>query len=885
MNSTVLKKVFAFIITITCFIGLGTPAHAEDEPVSTADPTTEPEVAEPEKYSDPSDSIDDRYGLPEETYLHVGESKTIELHCPEGVSIQGTRFGNSSGSIDNLSISVDSEKNTITMVGKQAVAASMYVTFSDGKTVDTYIGIADEIQSVSLSTTSLLLTKPVNLDGKAASFDFMTEPYSSTNVLKIDCEVLDTNIARVEQSSPSNFWNVYPLSAGKTQIKATYTDMLTGKADVKYIDVTVLEGSYANTITTIPKIKMKIGDSINLDEMIRSSYLEPKNADYSDEKITYSCTYGSNNVEFTDEGTVKAKRSGIAYAMAKLTNGYSASFQILIEADISSISFSQSEIGYRQYSTDYVSNPLRNYLVSDPSNGLDYSKLTWESSDTNILSFSDAEMDSDGVPYIKASSEGECTVTVTYPGLEPATVKIHTYLKEPTFTDMEVPDSVSMKFKDIMKITPKLAPVYKDYTRFTGEVVQGEDIVSLETMPGSFILIKAKDKAGTAKVKIYPKTQPELAKEITVTVSEGKTAPELKIIEDPQGYNKTLSAENGVYTLKYGEEYDFGWTYKNAESSKDIDEVMNPDNSKDTPYSNGYLTVRDGIVLWDQLSLNVIPSKIGTFSMNCGGLDLKFKIIGEAKTVDAVTDNKSSIDNESVQNTQEKLQETVIKAISQNTIDTMIKEYSEGKGKELIDAGAKLDMNVYLKSEVTSSDNSVSYDIKPILKIRTTGGQDGYVEEKEIQVDQPVEMELVTGDTFDSSIKKVWIKHVKEDGTVYVYEGTHENGVVRFTNPHGFSTFTITAEKPEIVEPTPTPTPSENPSTPGAGTGSGSTTTSGGASGSGSTSTGNTSSGTTTPSGSGVQTGVHTNVAGFAGVAAVAIVLGTAVLVFKKKYQ
>ena len=61
-------------------------------------------------------------------------------------------------------------------------------------------------------------------------------------------------------------------------------------------------------------------------------------------------------------------------------------------------------------------------------------------------------------------------------------------------------------------------------------------------------------------------------------------------------------------------------------------------------------------------------------------------------------------------------------------------------------------------------------------------------------------MELPVGNFVEDPNKPVYVVHVKEDGTKYVYEGTYdpESKTVKVTNPHGFSTFQITQVKPVV---------------------------------------------------------------------------------------
>ena len=73
--------------------------------------------------------------------------------------------------------------------------------------------------------------------------------------------------------------------------------------------------------------------------------------------------------------------------------------------------------------------------------------------------------------------------------------------------------------------------------------------------------------------------------------------------------------------------------------------------------------------------------------------------------------------------------------------------------------------------------------------------------EKNIEVKKSITLDLPVGNYVDES-KPVYIRHIKEDGTEYVYSGTYdkENGTVKFENPNGFSKFEITQEPLKVTK-------------------------------------------------------------------------------------
>lgn len=64
------------------------------------------------------------------------------------------------------------------------------------------------------------------------------------------------------------------------------------------------------------------------------------------------------------------------------------------------------------------------------------------------------------------------------------------------------------------------------------------------------------------------------------------------------------------------------------------------------------------------------------------------------------------------------------------------------------------------------------------------------------QVSLTLPTEFVSKLTADGVISKVYVKHIKDNGKTYIYEASLNGNTLTFTNPHGFSEFTVTTTAP-----------------------------------------------------------------------------------------
>ncbi len=126
-------------------------------------------------------------------------------------------------------------------------------------------------------------------------------------------------------------------------------------------------------------------------------------------------------------------------------------------------------------------------------------------------------------------------------------------------------------------------------------------------------------------------------------------------------------------------------------------------------------------------------------------------------------------------------------------------------------------VETYLKVEVkeytaSGNDKKLTFDIKPMYQIVATTAEN--VEDIELEGDnpnavtigqpheltvtKPVTMTLGVPTNFLNTGDTAYVQHVKDNGRTYYYKATTgSDNTITFTNPHGFSTFTVIATAPK----------------------------------------------------------------------------------------
>lgn len=206
------------------------------------------------------------------------------------------------------------------------------------------------------------------------------------------------------------------------------------------------------------------------------------------------------------------------------------------------------------------------------------------------------------------------------------------------------------------------------------------------------------------------------------------------------------------------------------------------------------------------------------------------EVVPEAPKVEnKLPDNASADDKELAASVSEKLNnlvvdEDIVKAAagtvaSQNEISTEQGKAELDKANIITDdSNVTIVVQPYLDVTLTNATSgeqkSFTADITPMYRTVATTNVDNIVvkgeatgsetvnavvigEPKELSINKTVEVTIpLPTDFVASGTDKLYIHHQK-NGITYVYEGAEKGNALTFTNPHGFSLFTITSAAPQ----------------------------------------------------------------------------------------
>lgn len=874
-----MRRVMTCIVSAMCVLALFVPVHAEEVNMS---------------YSD--------------VYLRKGDTKSVDLGLDEndGISSAYTLF-------DTDLISFTQSGKILNVTGNKIGQTELTVSTFSQKTYHITVHVGNEIQSVNSYeyNSKFVLTKRPGEEGVKTQYSNSLQytPVDSRNIAtESNPEVVDSNIVKLYRDpNMAGYYVMQPVSAGSTRIKTAVTDNITGKVFDVYQDVEVLEGDYADGFSERGvSVVLKVGEETDLNALLRKSYLLPENKEFTDEIISFNQDGGGTNiVSLSSNGIVKGLMGGISNITAQLKNGRTATVSVTVTIDEQiNMSFGQKEIGVQlsESSMEYRSTIPSVTITPDymrPTVNLDEVKYT--SSDESVFTIED---DGYGTKYFALKKEGEATLTATYKDLT-ASILVHVY-KEGTYpTDFTVPETITIGEGYAYELRPTCTPGYLPNATVNFEITKGEDIIGLSndirldadsklysSTSDKQIKIAAK-KTGTAELKVTFLHDHSISKTIKIIVDNSSPKPSFSLRELPDSVNEKPLGEADSYQLTYGYEYAFNYAapsgycgYKN----KVVDYYKKLSTSDFLQFNFG------GIVAMNSWEHRAVASMPGTYKLTFDdGVTKTFTVSAKPAVEKPAVDTKDveTVTPEKINSAIADTQTAVSQAVSQEQMDSTVKKLTEEKndwfyekdtngnikkdenGNPVKKPLSSLESTVYLKSDVKEEEKSLVYDITPTLKIKAIAAKDEkdvMTAEEEIEINEPITMSLAVGDKFKAS--KLYITHTKDNGQQYVYEGTQQNGVVTFENPHGFSTFTISEERPDSVNPAPTHTPEVTPTpgtkpTPAPGTTGSATTPS------------KDNKGTSASA----QTGVKTNLGGFAGIAGIAVIVAGLVIVLKKKYQ
>ena len=182
-----------------------------------------------------------------------------------------------------------------------------------------------------------------------------------------------------------------------------------------------------------------------------------------------------------------------------------------------------------------------------------------------------------------------------------------------------------------------------------------------------------------------------------------------------------------------------------------------------------------------------------------------YEVVGSSEEPDFYTDDVVSNDEELT----ERIIDAIVNSDSFGIVDTIQQAAEDSifvydmlsdnltmeeiESLETVEVQSFLDVKLIEVSK-DEADVTMVVDITPMCKVVAVyedGTQDEFEPEK-VAVTEPVEMVFYVGDFLGSDVT-VYVHHVKDDGTEYIYRGEiDQDGYLRFTNPNGFSSFEIT---------------------------------------------------------------------------------------------
>lgn len=484
-------------------------------------------------------------------YLHTGETKEIDLGLEEGDKISSAEFSHDEGIVE-----VTKNERTVTVTGlKGGQAYGLTARTENGKCYSVDFSVGSEIQSVNTYEycSKFILTKRPGEEGiKVPVYsNFQYIPSDSRYIAtEGQPEVLDETIVKLSTDGIGRSV-LSPIMAGSTKLKTTITDNLTGKTYDVYQDVDVLEGDYADNFSKLSiSVSLKVGEELDLNELLRKEYLLPENSQFSNEVISFAQESGGKNiVSLSSNGTVKGLMGGTAQISARLTNGNLMYANVTVTTDEKmSIYFDKEETGFQlSESNRYaIANLLRctpEYMMPT----INQKEVQYTSSDESVFTVED---DQSWQKCIVLKKEGTATLTATYKDLT-ASMLVHVYKEGTKPTEFSIPETVTIGEGFAYNLTPTYTPAYLRNISYKCEVIKGEDVVGLSygytniyadsklysSLESDTSVKIAAKKTGTAEVKVAFAHDPSVFKIIKVTVDTSSPKPHFSLKELPNSAN------------------------------------------------------------------------------------------------------------------------------------------------------------------------------------------------------------------------------------------------------------------------------------------------------------------------------------------------------------
>ena len=639
-------------------------------------------------------------------------------------------------------------------------------------------------------------------EGKSYYVNYDTKPIFSNDESKITWEIEgDASILEEIENKYSSYFYFRPLKAGKVTLRGTTENGLTDTCKI-----TILEGNYISAFRNYEdRYSIKNGESLSLADIAVKNVI-PENQDISDERLSYSIKEGDDVVSIDKNGLLKSKKEGKAIVRISTIGGQYIDVCIAVTSGLKAISFDQD-----YYSVPWkLNNGMNNLDISmklktDPSYaiaGIDANDIKFTASDgyelQNVSQYGSDISISANIYY-----PDDFTVTAEYKGIK-CNATVHVY-EEKEQTELTLSKSATVKNGFMTAIPYSFGKEEK--TDCNLEILGNSNSVSLNSSRanGGVFTVSALKK-GSTKIRVSSVDNPDLYKDIMIHVKDN--------IQPDWTFTLTNNDEEirpdstGTFILKYGQIYSYEFTSDSVPNSNFAVYPKIAESGALGTEGGAAGGLIDGIKMFAEYSRSS-AGKTGSYKVDLWpGASLKFRIVSDFDKAESGfarvhnnTGDNVELSEEQLEDMQIQLTEELPDKITKKSLNTSVEAISEGSDDLIgISETAKVQLNTDTSVSVSDDGKKMIYDITPSISVRACEGSNGRtIGEKKADIDKSVELTLPVGNFVDKT-KPVYVTHIKEDGTKYLYEGTYneEDKTVTFTDEHGFSTFEITQEKDSI---------------------------------------------------------------------------------------
>lgn len=728
-------------------------------------------------------------------YAELGEKITIELEIGRGNTVSHTKVLDS---MDILQYDEDTRIITINGYGN----AQIQLTDIFGKTLTFNITVPEEPSKFYLQDDCKIGFRKDDIS-TTYCINYTIQPWNAQGT-DIKWELSgDTSILETIDSGYG--FQFRPLKPGIVTIKGTTENGLSDTCTIELV-----EGDFATSFDWEQRnIALKKGETLDLEKLAKAMAL-PKGAAFADEQFNYYILSGKKNVSINENGVLTALNDGRATISLTMSNGVSQWVNLAVSDGITGIAFEQDRYEFPHQENDYNSLSLK--LQSDPSyaiSGIDLNEIVFESSDSSIMRFDNAYTGGMNNNNVSASftvySEGTVTITAKYRDFTAKTqVEI---FQEQLQTELHIDDEFVVKEGYLTVIPYSFGK--KEKQECSISILDNSESIKLESTKsngGEFVIEALKP--GTTKVRVSSIDDPDLYKDVKIKVKKNASIDFNFQMMSYDGLPVKQDA-NGYYVMSYGEMYEFHMN-SNAvpRKMKSIYQSL-LDSGILTGQGGAAAGMANGVI--EEFGSSM-AGKVGSAEIEIfDGIVLKFRIVADAERADygeSIVNNRSgnkvNIDEKQLEKTQKKLSRDIADRIDNDVLQSNVTEISSNSA-ELLEMNEITEVLLDTNTTITldEANSALVYEITPIVKVNalsSNGATSRAIGETTTDISKTIEMELPVGDFVEDPNKPVYVVHVKEDGTKYVYEGTYdpESKTVKVTNPHGFSTFQITQVKPVV---------------------------------------------------------------------------------------